>query len=252
VARFGAGFDQVDLAACDSHGITVTNAPVGLRIPMAHAALTLLFALAHNLLPKDRLVREGRWDRKAEYRGVGLANATVGVVGLGGIGRETTRLLRALGIEVVAFNRTPRPEFCQEQGIEQIPLGDLLRRSDAVILTVSANAETKHLIGAPELEAMKPDAFLVNIARGAVVDEDALAQALSNGGIAGAGLDVFETEPLPVSHPLVGLPNTVLTPHSLCWTADFTRATGSETMGEIIAIAEGEHPRNRVNQPVRH
>ena len=120
VARFGAGFDAVDLEACDARGITVTNAPTGLRVPMAHTALTFLFALAHSLLPKDRLVREAAWDRKAEHRGPGLGESTIGMIGLGGIGRETVRQLRALDLEVVAWNRSPRPEFCAEVGIEQI------------------------------------------------------------------------------------------------------------------------------------
>ncbi|PWH07189.1 hypothetical protein DEO23_00545 [Brachybacterium endophyticum] len=251
VARFGAGFDQVDLAACESHGIVVTNAPDGLRVPMAHAALTLLFSLAHNLVPKSQLVHTGRWDQRSGLRGRGLASATIGVVGLGGIGRETVRLLRGLGLTVIASNRTPRPEFCAETGIEQVPLADLLRRSDFAILTVSSNAETRHLIGRTELEQLGPDGHLVNVARGAVVDEPALVDALRSGTIAGAALDVFETEPLPTSSPLLKLDNVLLTPHSLCWTQDFTAATGAEALGEVIAVAEGREPAHVVSSPQR-
>ena len=178
VARFGAGFDAVDLEACDERGITVTNAPTGLRVPMAHTALTFLFALAHSLLPKDRLVREADWGRKAEFRGPGLGAATIGMVGLGGIGQETVRQLRALDLEVIAWNRSPRPEFCAEVGIEQLELDEVISRSDHLILTVAANSGTRHLIGARELAMMKDTAFLINIARGAVVDEQALITAL--------------------------------------------------------------------------
>lgn len=249
VARFGAGYDQVDLEACARRGIPVTNAPTGLRVPMAHAALTLLFALAHNLVPKSQLVRTGRWDQRAGLRGRGLASSTIGVVGLGGIGRETVRLLRGLGLEVIAYNRTPRPEFCAEQGIEQVELAELLRRSDFAILTVSSNAQTRHLIGARELEQLGADGHLINVARGAIVDERALIEALREGTIAGAALDVFETEPLPTSSPLLDLDNVLLTPHSLCWTADFTAATGAEALGEVIAVAEGREPAHRVNDP---
>ena len=216
VARFGAGFDSVDLEACDAAGITVTNAPTGLRVPMAHTALTFLFALAHNLLPKDRLVREADWDRKAEYRGPGLATATIGMIGLGGIGQETVRQLRALNLEVIAWNRSARPEFCAEVGATQLELDEVIARSDYLIVTVAANSQTRHLIGAPELARMKDSAFLINIARGAVVDEPALITALQDGTIAGAGLDVFEVEPLPASSPLLALENVVLAPRTRC------------------------------------
>ncbi|MGP9844078.1 2-hydroxyacid dehydrogenase [Brachybacterium sp. 107] len=249
VARFGAGFDSVDLEACDAAGITVTNAPTGLRVPMAHTALTFLFALAHNLLPKDRLVREADWDRKAEYRGPGLATATIGMIGLGGIGQETVRQLRALDLEVIAWNRSPRPEFCAEIGVEQLELDEVIARSDYLIVTVAANSQTRHLIGAPELARMKDSAFLINIARGAVVDEPALITALQDGTIAGAGLDVFEVEPLPASSPLLALENVVLAPHSLCWTKDFAENTGAEVLGEVTAVASGRAPRNVVNAP---
>ena len=249
VARFGAGFDAVDLEACDARGIAVTNAPTGLRVPMAHTALTFLFALAHSLLPKDRLVREAAWDRKAEHRGPGLGEATIGMIGLGGIGRETVRQLRALDLEVVAWNRSPRPEFCAEVGIEQLELDEVIARSDYLILTVAANAGTRHLIGARELAMMKDSAFLINIARGAVVDEKALITALQDGTIAGAGLDVFEVEPLPADSPLIGLENVVLSPHALCWTADFAAATGAEALAEVRAVAAGRSPKNIVNSP---
>lgn len=249
VARFGAGFDQVDLVACDARGITVTNAPTGLRVPMAHTALTFLFALAHNLLPKDHLVREAQWGRKADYRGPGLATATVGTIGLGGIGQETVRQLRALNLDVVAWNRSPRPEFCAEVGVTQLELDEVLERSDYVILTVSATPETRHLIGARELGLMKNSASLINIARGSVVDEQALITALGDGTIAGAGLDVFEVEPLPADSPLIGMENVVLAPHSLCWTKDFTDNTAAEMRAEVIALATGQKPRNVVNSP---
>ncbi|APX33588.1 hypothetical protein BH708_13675 [Brachybacterium sp. P6-10-X1] len=249
VARFGAGFDSVDLAACDERGITVTNAPTGLRVPMAHTALTFLFALAHSLLPKDRLVREAAWDRKATHRGPGLATATIGMIGLGGIGQETVRQLRALNLDVIAWNRSPRPEFCAEAGIEQVEFDAVIARSDFLVVTVAATAGTRHLIGAEQLAAMKDSAFLINIARGAVVDEPALVAALQDGTIAGAGLDVFEVEPLPADSPLIALENVVLSPHALCWTKDFAEATGAEVLDEVIAVANGDGPRHVVNHP---
>lgn len=249
VARFGAGYDSVDLEACDRRGIVVTNAPTGLRVPMAHTALAFLFALAHNLLPKDHLVRQAQWDRKSEYRGPGLATATIGMIGLGGIGQETVRQLRALDLEVIAWNRSPRPEFCAEAGIEQLALDEVLSRSDYLIITVAATEETRHLIGERELGLMKDSARLINIARGAVVDEKALISALQDGTLAGAGLDVFAVEPLPADSPLIGMENVVLAPHSLCWTKDFTENTSAEVRAEILAVAGGTAPQNVVNDP---
>lgn len=251
VARFGAGYDQVDLDACDERGIVVTNAPTGLRAPMAHTALTFLFALAHNLLPKDQLVRDGAWDRKADFHGTGLLNATIGVVGLGGIGQETVRTLRALGLSVVAWNRSPRSEFCAEVGIDQLELDEVVSRSDFLVLTVAAAPETKHLIGRRELDLMPRGSYLVNIARGSVVDEEALIEALQDGRLAGAGLDVFEVEPLPADSPFLTMDNVVLAPHALSWTQDFISATAAEVRRCIVAMARGEEPVNVVNAP-RH
>lgn len=247
VVRFGAGYDQVDLEACTRHGILVSNAPTGLRVPMAHTALTFLFALAHNLLPKDRLVREARWGDKATLRGPGLAAARIGVLGLGGIGQETVRQLRALNLEVVAWNRSPRPDFCAEVGIQQLEFDQVLASSDYVIVIVAAAPGTQGLIGERELALMKPTAALINIARGSVVDEKALVDALRSGGIAGAGLDVFEVEPLPANSPLIEMDNVVLAPHALCWTKDFTDGTAAEVRAEIIAMSQSERPRNVVN-----
>ena len=248
VARFGAGFDSVDLAACDAAGITVTNAPTGLRVPMAHTALTFLFALAHTLLPKDRLVREADWDRKAES-GPGPRHGHDRDDRAGRDRPGDHAPARALNLEVIAWNRSPRPEFCAEVGVEHLDFDEVIARSDYLIVTVAANSGTRHLIGAPELARMKDSAFLINIARGAVVDEPALITALQDGTIAGAGLDVFEVEPLPASSPLIGLENVVLAPHSLCWTKDFAESTGAEALGEAIAIASGNSPRNVVNSP---
>src|SRR5699024_2106427 len=159
-------------------GRTGRSVRCGLRVPVARTELAFLFALAPNLLPQDHLARTAQCDRKALYRGPGLATATVGVIGLGGIGQETVRQLRALNLEVVAWNRSPRPDFCAEVGITQLELDEVLERSDYVILTVSATPETRHLIGARELGLMKDSAALINIARGSVVDEQALITAL--------------------------------------------------------------------------
>lgn len=251
VARFGVGYDAVDVQACAAANITVTNTPEAVRRPMADTALTLLFALAHNLLIKDGLVRAGRWDERSDWRGLGLRDRTVGIVGLGGIGLETARLLYALGITVAAYNRSPKTEEAAELGITMLPLDELLSLSDYVVVTVAAAPGTFGLLGARELHLMKPTAYLINIARGSVVDEPALIDALRSHRIAGAGLDVFEREPLPQDSPLTGLPNVVLAPHSLCWTDDFTAAVSASLRESVIDVSQGREPRHVVRPQER-
>lgn len=250
VARFGAGYDAVDIGACTEAGVVVTNAPEAVRKPMAHATIAMLFALAHNLVIKDKLVRTGRWAEKQHWRGAGLDGATIGLVGLGGIGESIARDLKGLGLTTIAYNRSPKPALADELGIAQKPLPDVLAESDFVIVTVAANAQTRHLIGAEELASMKPGAFFINVARGSVVDEQALVGHLQDGHIAGAALDVFETEPLPSSSPLTGMDNVVLAPHGLCWTDSFTDAVATSAINDIIAVSRGERPAHPVNPEV--
>ena len=247
VARFGAGFDAVDVEACTRRGVLLTNCPDAVRRPVADSAIALLFALAHNLVIKDRLVRDGRWDERADWRGSGLDGATVGIVGLGGIGLETARLVRALGIRTVAYNRSDRRRDAEPLGVEVLPLEAVLAQSDYLIITVAANAGTRHLIGEHELSLMKPTSRLINLARGSVVDEEALIRRLSDGRLAGAGLDVFEREPLDVRSPLATMDNVILAPHSLCWTDSFTAAVSGSVMESIIHASRGVMPRNAVN-----
>jgi D-3-phosphoglycerate dehydrogenase len=250
VARFGAGFDAVDVAACTARGIVVTNTPDAVRRPVTDAALTMLFALAHNLLPKDRLVREGRWDLRARWQGTGLRSATIGLVGLGGIGQEVAERLRALDLPVIAYNRSDRSARARELGVRMAPLEEVLASSDHLVVTVAANAGTRHLIGASQLDAMRPTATLINLACGSVVDEEALVARLADGRLRGAGLDVFDREPLPVSSPLTTLDNVVLAPHSLCWTDDFAGAVSTSVIGALIDVAEGRAPRHPVDPEV--
>ncbi|WFR68239.1 NAD(P)-dependent oxidoreductase [Curtobacterium flaccumfaciens] len=167
VARFGAGFDAVDVDACTTAGIVVTNTAEAVRRPVAQASVAMLFALAHNLLQKDRLVRTGGWDDRAQWRGHGLDGRTIGVMGLGGIGRELAGALTALGLTVIAWNRSDRAAEARRLEIELVAFDDLFRRSDYVVLTVSGNAGTQHLVGARELGLMAPHASIVNVARAA-------------------------------------------------------------------------------------
>jgi phosphoglycerate dehydrogenase-like enzyme len=247
VARFGAGYDAVDVEACTAAGVLLTNTSDAVREPMAHAALAMVLALGHELLAKDRLVREGQWDRRSEYQGKGLTGATVGVVGLGGVGARIAQTFRALGVAVVAYNRTPRPELERDLGIRQLPLLDVAGAADYLVVAVAGNAGTAGLVGTAVLAAMKPGAFLVSLSRGVVVDEDALAVALREERVRGAALDVFAQEPLAMDSPLLTLDRVLLSPHSLCWTDSFARAVADSALGALVDVADGHVPEHPVN-----
>ena len=208
---WGTGVDHVDLEAAGELGITVSNTP-GYGAPyVSEHALTLALAVSRQVVLNDRRIRAGGWTAGFIDE---LYGKTLGVVGAGAIGRRMIQLGQGIGMNVVAWTFNPTPERAAEYGVEFLELEELLRRSDVVSLHVALTPESEGLIGKEQLALMKPTAILVNAARGAVVDEAALVEALTDGKIAGAGLDVFETEPLPPGHPLTKLDNVVLSPHA--------------------------------------
>jgi glyoxylate reductase len=205
------GLDHVDLAAATTRRLPVGHTPGVLTDTTAELALSLLLDVARRVTEGDRFVREGRWREWSPdlLLGRDLAGSTLGVIGLGAIGRAVAARAHALGMRVLGWNRTPRPV----PNVELFPLGELLERSHFVSVHVALTGETRGLLGASALARMRPGAYLVNVARGGIVDEDALAAALASGRLAGAALDVFATEPLPATSPLLAAPNLVLTPH---------------------------------------
>jgi len=208
---WGTGVDHVDLEAAEELGITVSNTP-GYGAPyVSEHALALALAVSRQLVQNDRRIRQGGW--AAGYIDE-LYGKTLGVVGTGAIGRRMVQLGQGIGMNVVAWTFNPTPERAKEYGVEFLELEDLLRCSDVVSLHVALTPDSQGLIGRDQLALMKPTAILVNVARGAVVDEAALLEALQQGPIGGAGLDVFEVEPLPAGHPLTLLDNVVLAPHA--------------------------------------
>jgi D-3-phosphoglycerate dehydrogenase len=204
---WGTGTDNVDLAAANRLGVTVTNTPGVAARAVAEHALALLLAAARRIPQVDAATRHGEWLRGEVLL---LAGKTLGIVGLGAVGREFARLGAAVGMRVVAWTPHPKPEL----GFELVSLDELLARADVVSLHLRLSPETQGLIGIRQLGLMKRSSILINTARGAITDEVALVEALSSRRIAAAGLDVFETEPLPQGHPLTRLDNVVLTPHS--------------------------------------
>ncbi len=210
IARTGVGFDAIDLAACDEHKVVVTTTPGVNHHSVAEHTLALLFGVARGFPDNDRRVREDRWKRIARPR---IMGRTLGLVGLGRIGKAVAWRAAGLGLKILAYEPYPDREFLQQWRIELVDFEDLLRRSDFVSLHLPMSKEAKHLINAETLAMMKPGSILINTARGPLVDEKALYEALKTGHLRGAGLDVFEAEPLPLSSPLLELDNVLLAGH---------------------------------------
>ena len=217
LSLWGTGTDNVDLAAAARHGVTVTNTPGVSAFSIAEHALALMLAAARRIPQIDGEVRQGSWPRGHAAQ---MHGKTLGIIGLGAVGRRFAFLGAAIGMRVIAWTMHPQPAL----GFELVTLDDLLRLSDVVSLHLRLSAETRGFIGKRELGMMKPSAILINTARGPIVDEPALIEALATKRIAAAGLDVFAVEPLPPGHPLTRLENVVLTPHCAGITAEALEA----------------------------
>ena len=239
IARTGVGFDAIDLAACDKAGVVVTTTPGVNHHSVAEHTLALLFGVARGFPDNDRRVRENRWQRIARPRVLGR---TLGIVGLGRIGRAVSWRAAGLGLKVLAYEPYPDQEFIQQWRIELASFEDLLKRSDYVSLHLPMSAESKHLINADTLAMMKPGSVLINTARGALVDETALYNALKSGHLRGAGLDVFEVEPLPLDSPLLELDNVLLAGHLAGLDEESHDDTFKMAAETIICLQKGEWP----------
>lgn len=247
LARHGVGLDFVDVDACTERGIAVTVTPDGVTGPMASAAVALVLALSHRLRERDRALHEGDWAAgRFEPPGIGVFGRTLGVIGYGRIGHEVVRLLEPWGMRVLVTQRTQ----VDEGGVSYVGLETLLRESDVVVVACPLTDETRGLLDARRLGLMKPTALLVNVSRGAVVDQAALVEALREGRLAGAGLDVVDPEPLPADAPLLELPNVVGAPHSLGYTDQLLRGCVEGACRALLAAASGRVPPDLANPAV--
>jgi D-3-phosphoglycerate dehydrogenase len=252
VARFGVGYDNVDVAACSANGTALAITPSGVRRPVAVAIMTFVLALSGNLLVKDRLTRAGPegWARRSAHMGMGLVGRTLGSVGMGNIGAELFRMAAPFGMRFVAHDPVADPGVARELGVELVALDEVFRRSDFVCVNCPLTEETRGLVNAARIALMQPTAFLINTARGPIVDQAALTAALAEGRIAGAGLDVFESEPSDAADPLFRLDNVIVTPHSLCWTDQCFADIGAADLRAVQAVIDGRVPEGIVNRDV--
>lgn len=252
VARFGVGYDNVDVAACDANNVALVITPDGVRRPVAVSIITLMLALTGKVLIKDRLTRAGPdgWAQRADHMGVGVAGLTLGSVGIGNIGAEMFRLATPLDMRFMAHDPYADPGVAKDLGVELVGLEDLFSRADVVTVNCPSNEQTVGLVSADLLKRMKPTAYLINTARGPIVDQGALTTLLAERRIAGAGLDVFLEEPSSADDPLFGLDNVIVTPHSLCWTDQCFAGIGAADIKAVSDLMVGNVPVGIVNRTI--
>ena len=248
IGRAGVGVDNVDLDAATRAGITVVNAPTGNTIAAAEHTLALLYGVARRTAAADASMRRGEWER-SQFTGLELRGRTLGIIGLGKIGQAVALRARAMDMIVVAVDPFVTAEQAANHGVELVDLDGLLARADVVTVHVPLTRATRGLIGREAIARLKPGSIVLNVARGGIVDEAALAEALESGHLGGAGIDVFEHEP-PTESPLLHAPNTLLTPHLGASTAEAQILVAEEVAAQVLDVLDGRSARYAVNAPL--
>lgn len=253
IARFGVGYDTVDVNACTDAGIALVITPESVRRPVAVSIVTLMLALTGKLPLKDRLTRAGAagFAQRGAHMGVGLVGRTFGSLGVGNIGAEALRLVKPFDMKLIAHDPFADAKVMKEIGVELVSIEDLFRRADVLSISCPLSDATRHIVNAEKLALMKPTSYLINSARGPIVDQKALTKALQENRIAGAGLDVLEQEPPDLADPILVLDNVILAPHALCWTDQCFAHQGALDIQAVLEYCEGRAPTGTiVNRPV--
>lgn len=241
------GYDMIDVDAANEHGIAVMNLPFQCIDEVANHAIALFLALNRKLPQSQARVRSGQWDQRS-YLPIGsVTGETWGAIGFGNIARLTARRAQAFDLKVIAHDPYVNPKLAEEMGVELVPLDELLARADYVSCHLPLNPRTYHSIGEAQFRKMKPSAIFINTARGRVVDEAALVQALQNGWIAAAGLDVLEKEPAAPDNPLLRMENVIVTPHLAGTSSATLPRQRRQAIENVAAYLKGEHPEGLVN-----
>jgi phosphoglycerate dehydrogenase-like enzyme len=252
IARFGVGYDTIDVQACTANNVALVITPDGVRRPVAVSILTHILVLTQKFMEKERLCRQGAkgWARVTDFNGVGLVGKVLGSVGFGNIAKEMFRITKPLEMRSIAYDPYVDIDTARELGVEIADLETVIRRSDILTINCPLNSSTRHLLDKNRLSLMKSTAILINTARGAIVDQAALADLLQSQQIAGAGLDVFEEEPLSENDPLLACENAVLTPHSLCWTDQLFSGCAEANIQAVLDVLAGKIPKSIVNKEI--
>jgi D-3-phosphoglycerate dehydrogenase len=247
VGRAGIGIDNIDVAAATDRGILVVNAPLGNVRSTAEHTIALLFALARRVVSADAAVRSGAW--KKGYEGMQVSGKRLGLIGAGKVGRQVAEMATGVGMEVVAHDPYIPEDAWPTLGLRSVSFEELLKSSDVVTIHVPKGPETRNLIGAAELADMKTGSYLINCARGGLVDEAALAAALASGHLAGAAVDVYEQEPV-IDSPLLSAPNTILTPHVAASTREAQAQVSADIAAQILDFFAGRQVDYPINPSV--
>ncbi len=248
ISRYGIGVDMIDLMAAGEHGIPVCNTPDYCIDEVSTHTLSFLLMMNRNIMAQNQHVRLGKWGSPNPTPPSRLSTQTLGIIGMGNIGRVVVQKAKAFGLKVLVFDPYLSSEKATEGGAEKVELNELLHRSDYVSVHCPLTDETRHLISQPQLKMMKPSAYLINMARGPIVDQTALYQALVDKTIAGAALDVFEQEPPPANDPILKLDNVIFTPHLSSWSAESFVQLRREVVQNIVVALHGQQPRSIVNR----
>lgn len=262
IGRHGVGYDNIDVEAATEKRIPVTYTPGANAISVAEHAVGFMFALAKRLVLMNNATRKGEWIARDRFEGIELNGKTCGLVGLGRVGTEVARLLKTIGMQVLYFDVIRKEEVEKQFGIEWIPLSEkdkkkgvkvpemLLKKVDFLSIHAPLTKETQGMIGAKELETMKKGAFIINTARGGIVNENALYDAIKNGRVCGAASDVFEEEPLSTQNPLLELDNVIVTPHSAALTKESKQRMARTVAEDVVRVLRNERPIYMVNPEV--
>lgn len=241
IGRTGVGYDNVDVPCATKHGIPVVITPGANTQSVAEHAVGLMFACAKNFQEEDQEIRQGNWLIRDAHKAIELKDKVVAIIGVGAIGSTVAAICKALGMKCIGYSHSHNRAKVEKAGcVYYENLEDLLSKADFLTIHIPLTKETKHLIGAHELQCMKNSAFLINTSRGAVVDEAALAKALNQGELAGAGVDVFSTEPVAMDNPLFQVKNAILTPHAAALTKEALRNMCVDCAKGCVAVCRGE------------
>ena len=251
ICRFGVGYDMVDIEACNKANIMLTITRGAVNHSVAEAIVSWMLALSHRIFEKDRLVRDGKWLERSNYMGTELRGKTLGIIGIGGIGGRLVEMLKTFNMNtILAYDPHADRSRTESLGVQLVDIETLMKKADFVSVNCPLNEETRNLIGKSELQLLKKEAYIINTARGGIINSEALIEVLRNNCIAGYATDVFDNEPPCLDDPLFKLKNVILAPHSIAWTHELFEEIGRTVCNQVVQISKGEIPSHIVNVEV--
>lgn len=251
ICRFGVGYDMVDIEACNKANIMLTITRGAVNHSVAEAIVSWMLALSHRIFEKDRLVRDGKWLERSNYMGTELRGKTLGIIGIGGIGGRLVEMVKAFSMNtILAYDPHADRNKTESLGVQLVDIETLMKKADFVSVNCPLNEETRNLIGKSELQLLKKEAYIINTARGGIINTDALVETLINNKITGYATDVFDNEPPCIDNPLFKLKNVILAPHCIAWTHELFEEIGRTVCNQVVQISKGEIPSHVVNVEV--